>query len=1075
LTPTRPLRELVLASAGSGKTYYLSSRVIGLLASGAEVEDVFASTFTRKAAGEILDRVLTSLARASIGAQAAKKLAVDASLDPSHPLPVDPAFWADVLRHVTRRLHRLNVGTLDAFFMRAAAAFGRELGLPAGWRIPDPSAAKRLHSRALLRLMDEMDAAQLLDLLGLISGGEVKRSVHDHLARLMNRLVEIEEGLDSGTTDPWSAFQDISASEPTRAERLLLVERLCDLPVPLTAKGAKRTNWVRAIEQISDALDRGAWEELIRSTLCQRVAAGAPSFDRAEIEEPMRALIEELLEVARGPLRRRLARQARGLGSLTEQYLRVYRTLQREEGLFGFDDVTRLIAASDHFGAGSDLYYRLDARIRHILLDEFQDTSRPQWEALSPIVQEVLSDTDRAAVIVADPKQSIYGWRGAEPRFVQAIGERYRLDGRSLAMSWRSSQVVLDFVNRVFLPIERNPVIADDEACALAAKEWVRDFRPHSAHRSLPGFATLEVGPRDEGRGGTRPLLFRRAAERAAEIREVCPSFSIGILARTNATVARLFMELREIGVSVSQEGGNPLTDVGAVEAIISLLLMADHPGHTIARYHVARSPLGRIVGLEEWRDDRAAAALSSRLRRRLLEDGYGSTLSKLIRRLASRCDRREVRRLGQLAELAYRYDARATLRPADFVRLIEAERVQDRTGADVRVMTIHQAKGLEFDIVLLPELDAPIFRGGGTAPVLPYRRDPAGRITGVYPAGDAALRRLFPELEAVFLQTRSAVMRDALSTLYVALTRARHAVHLIIAPEGGSGGESPITPARLLREALRDPGTPLQTASEGAVLHEEGDRSWFTRPAAIAFPDAVAQRGASQEVQAVVTPIEVVVQPRTRMLPRERPSRLQVSGPLDVREILRLDNAPALARGTLMHAWLERICWIEDAVPPEEHLRAIALECAPGMGEGAVTSALADFFGFLRAPGVRALLRRDRYPAGSIVEREFPFLHRRGETMIEGVIDRLVLVPGESGFTAGEVIDYKTDRVSGSTQERRLARKYAPQLEVYREVIGEMFGIPSERCVATLLFLEADHFAPVGTNSSALSFPLPA
>src|SRR5690606_37602631 len=144
----------------------------------------------------------------------------------------------------------------------------------------------------------------------------------------------------------------------------------------------------------------------------------------------------------------------------------------------------------------------------------------------------------------------------------------------------------------------------------------------------------------------------------------------------------------------------------------------------------------------------------------------------------------RERRRLRQLVELAYRHDARSTLRPVDFVRLAELERVEDPLRSRLRVMTVHQAKGLEFDAVVLPELDAPMFRQGRWT-ALPVRAGAVGRVVGVFPYLKREIRYLFPEVEEAYDEAVVAALRDGLSGFYVALTRARFATYAIVAEDG--------------------------------------------------------------------------------------------------------------------------------------------------------------------------------------------------------------------------------------------------------------------------------------------------
>jgi ATP-dependent exoDNAse (exonuclease V) beta subunit len=132
-------KEQVLASAGTGKTFTISSRVIRLLSLGVSSDALLASTFTRKAAGEILNRVLKRLAHAALDDKKAHELVEEAGIQevPGED-PPDARFFLGILRSLVQDLHRLNIGTLDAFFIRVARAFPSELGLSQEWQIAAP-------------------------------------------------------------------------------------------------------------------------------------------------------------------------------------------------------------------------------------------------------------------------------------------------------------------------------------------------------------------------------------------------------------------------------------------------------------------------------------------------------------------------------------------------------------------------------------------------------------------------------------------------------------------------------------------------------------------------------------------------------------------------------------------------------------------------------------------------------------------------------------------------------------------------------------------------------------------------
>lgn len=1068
-------RELILASAGAGKTFTISSRIIGLLAEGAPAESILASTFTRKAAAEILGRVLTRLAEAGLDEEKARELAVHIRLPEGEPIELDPMRALEILGELVDALHRLNILTLDAFFMRGAKVFSAELGLPPGWSIIDEARAAELRSEALQEVLRTGERAELVELVRLLNRGARPRSVHDQLLSKVEALHALTYEFDPEVEDPWKVGRALGLGpEDGELVQALGVERLAreieELPVPKTKGGTPNKRWESTLGAVAEAVRAGDWSAFIANTLTQRVLEGALEYSRVEIDQETSDLFLEIVEVARTEIGVEIAAQAKAMGRLTDLYRRAIGIVQTEAAGYRFADITRLIGGGEPLTRRPDLYYRLDSRLRHLLLDEFQDTSIEQWTALEPLTDRILTEgRTGAACIVADPKQSIYGWRGATPDLVYDVGERYELGQETLARSWRSSQVVLDFVNEIFRSIETNPVIPIEDRETVT--EWMRAFAPHQAARDLPGHVRIHVGPRDPGRSDHRPLLLAEAAEIVADLHQRAAGRTIGVLTRTNRAVARLIFELRRRGIAASEEGGNPLTDSAPVVALLALLRLADHPDDTIARYHIARSPLSDLVGYDDPTDTPGARRLALKIRRRLVDEGYGKTMSEFVTRLVPLSDQRQARRLDQLVELAYQYDAEATLRPTDFVRFVESERVEDPATASVRVMTIHQSKGLEFDIVVLPELDTPII-GSQTPVALPFREGGSGPISRVYPYLSRELRTLFPEIEEAYQQWRGPVIRDALSSLYVGLTRAKHALHIVVRADGKSGPGRAVSPARIVREAVA-PGAPADEG--GPDLFSSGDPDWHERlsPPQTRSPDPEPEDdplpGTAPRPRLGPKVLRPVEGRRGRILARRTPSELEGGSLIDLRNFLRLDTGKSRLLGTLIHAWCQEIRWLEDGIPTDAELRTIAERTAPRLLTGeadeeddGLQTLLTEFKGWLDQPEIRRALSRESYPDDAVLETETPFAYRRGDTIVEGIIDRLVVWQSAGG--GAEIIDYKTDTVSpddGQIFEERI-EFYRPQLEAYADAITSIYGLEDERVEASLLFMRAGVRVPM-------------
>ena len=315
-------------------------------------------------------------------------------------------------------------------------------------------------------------------------------------------------------------------------------------------------------------------------------------------------------------------------------------------------------------------------------------------------------------------------------------------------------------------------------------------------------------------------------AEEIVRLHRQLPGYSVGVLVRRNAAVARLIYELRQRGIEASEEGGNPLTDSPAVELVLSLLTLADHPGDTIARFHLANSPLGKAVGIEDHQDTAAALRLSFQIRQSLadrwvradrlwVDQTTGAKLRPPGPQSAPTTRGTGLRLRGPGERPGRRFCGPGAAAAGSTIP----------ATADVRVMTVHQAKGLQFDIVVLPELD--VGMTGQTPQIVVSRPEPTGDIERICRYVPKGLRSLLPAgFQEMFSTQEQQVVEESLCVLYVAMTRAIHALHMIIAPSKDNERTIPSTWAGLLRAAL----TNGQTTAPATVLYEHGDASMVYR-----------------------------------------------------------------------------------------------------------------------------------------------------------------------------------------------------------------------------------------------------
>jgi ATP-dependent exoDNAse (exonuclease V) beta subunit len=1042
--------RVIRASAGSGKTHQLTNRYLGLLAAGIDPDLILATTFTRKAAGEILNRVLERLAEAVTEPGQAKQLALDTGLSKD-----SPEHFVPLLRKMLRALHRLRIGTLDSFYLALARSFSLELGLPAGWSICEEPDDAALHRDALERLL-ELQPEDLSKLYSLLNKGETKRSVQEELQAVLAAHYESLHGTERSS---WGCLQ-VPVAVPA-AERTSALEELRTLDF----SGCDERLGKARLDDI-DRFERQDWIAFVGTGLAAKVQAGESQYYKKEIPPEAQAIYRTLLRHARSEVLRKLAEQTEATWDLLDRFHRELWTLKQATGALRFGEVTQTLADAleRRVLLTESLAFRLDGAVEHLLLDEFQDTSLAQWRVMQPIARGIThsrTEPPQSFFCVGDVKQAIYGWRGGMPEIFDTLPAMLgELQPSRLDVSQRSAQPIIDVVNEVFGNLDR---FQGPDKCQEGLAAWERRFERHSTvKKDLSGYVSLHTGPRQrdgEPIGEQRGRHCEYVAKNIRELVQRASGLSIAVLCRTNDVVARMIYELRECRVEASEEGGNPLTDSPAVELILSLFTLADHPGHSIAWFHLRNSPLQT-----HFAPCSDAVTLARRLRRELMTDGYGRFTYTWAKLLAPACNRRDLSRLQQLVELAYGYHARSTLRTDDFVAWVRQQHIPDPSSANVRVMTIHGAKGLQFDIVVLPELDVCLL---GPPPKFVVRRDSISLDVNFVCryAKEDVQQLLAPEDLVAFEQDRRRRVEESLSLLYVAMTRAIHALHLYI--PGPRSGRSD-TWYKLLLQTL----APNAQPAENTRLFEHGDAEWFEQAAIPATP-AIIQASPRPERITFRNAGSRVWRGLEHVAPSRREGRARVR--LD--RVFDPAEGTATAAGTLYHAWFATIGWLDDGVPTDDALRTTAEKLRadlPGEIWRDLDRLLAEFHAWLGNAAVRGVLCRSAYtgprqqgfPTAFVpiwtsairplqVERERRFLVPDGTQFLEGSLDRVVWLGDLYSTVAADVIDFKTDAIKPGDKAALDARTehYRPQLEAYRRAVARLAQLPAGRVAARLVF----------------------
>ncbi|MGQ0384468.1 MAG: UvrD-helicase domain-containing protein [Gammaproteobacteria bacterium] len=960
---------IVQAPAGSGKTTLLTLRFLRLLAEVEQPEQIVAITFTRKAAAEMRHRIVEALSLASrpleeglderqrdLHRHAAAALARSRERG-----------WG--VEHNPARLHVQTIDGLNHWLARRlplAARIGTSATLVDDARALYAEAARRTvalldgespvavalqgiartldhEPRQLAGLLESMLGTRelwlpkLLHLRGTPLRDEIDRLLRGALRSELGAAAAAIAGIDwkpllelcrravaaGAPASPAAVLAGHSALPPASVGSAPAWQALAELVLTGDSPPALRRQ-VTAKQGFLAAGEGPAWADLKRGAKAwlQSLAsheALVPALARLRVLPPP-ALTE-------GQWRRIDALSVALPYAATELI-----ALCAERG--NLDHPAVAAAARDALGdpvAPTELALALDYRIRHLLIDEYQDTSPSQARLLELLVAGWQPGDGRSLFCVGDPMQSIYAFREADVTlFLQA--QRRGIGGIALASerlerNFRSSAAIVDWVNGTF------------SALLPSSDDFERGAVRHS-----PATAVLPAGPGDGVRvhallgAGEREMGTEVAAIASNAIAELGKP-SIAILVRGRPSLPPILAALRDAGIEYRGVELETLLDRPAVRDLVALLRALLHEGDRTAWLAVLRAPwcglpLADLLRLAEsgpaatirerlhdpsvlpadsaCRAQRIGAALEAAIAARGSRS-LGGWLKAAWLALDGAATIEEASDLAN-AELLFhaldRLEREAGCRPrASAIEAAVAGVMASPIGSDdarVQVMTVHRAKGLEFDVVILPDLQrAPrgnerpllywttVATGPGERGIVLGSRTDASEDDGT-DALERWMQRLGNEREGLELGRLA----------YVAATRARRRLHLIGSATVRESADGP---------ELRRPRSASLLGFLWPVLSPHFEAALSARPS------GASSRGEQGRRRLAAPPARRLVagfrapDPESPALP----PMLRISGAAEGSIRPEFDWAGAIAQavGQVVHAELQRLC--DPATPP--------------------------------------------------------------------------------------------------------------------------------------------------------------
>ncbi|MDQ1263244.1 MAG: exodeoxyribonuclease beta subunit [Campylobacterota bacterium] len=688
------------ASAGSGKTFMLVVRYLSLLFKGASSSKILALTFTNKAANEMQERIVSTLEELE-------------HRDELHEIAkVSELSREYILQNRQRVLYaylnsNTKIMTIDSFFTQILRKFSLYASL-----MPDFSTFNAQHEvKLLLKFLKEVKNSSKMENLIALSLESSKR------------LSDIFEFLD----EFYIKSQELSHIEFVKGDleahkinAMVLLEKLRAIVHSSHSASKNAINGVEA--QNFDELCAKAWlgrDSLNYSTFAK---CYTPSMD---------ILLREIQEAIKSYHRAKEQNFFYALKELSDIYIQAKKALYMDDSELGFSDVTYLVyEILKLLDDSSFLYFRLDAQIEHILLDEFQDTSILQYEILRPLIEEITSGNGifegGSFFFVGDVKQSIYRFRGGVSELFAEVRKKHHTHLEKLLVNYRSKKEIVTFVNAVF-------------------RDKIKEYSDQLAKESSSG-GFVEVIENDA-------ILDEVVAQVKRVLQIGAREDEIAILCATNADGEEIKSVLQSSGIEVVTETTTKLINQKSIKAILEYL-----------KYQYFMQDIYKYNFF---------ALISQEVREMAKVDFTKKSLLEIVKEAVEEFDLfdEDFNIIKFLSEVGLYSDIEALL--FEYERLQSSAATSELHG--VRVLTVHKSKGLEFAHVIVmdrlkkapPKRDAIIYEYDGI------------RLKNVY------LRikdrdELDNEYKIALQKEKILAYEDSLNALYVAFTRAKESLFVV-------------------------------------------------------------------------------------------------------------------------------------------------------------------------------------------------------------------------------------------------------------------------------------------------------
>ncbi|MFN3752639.1 UvrD-helicase domain-containing protein [Flavobacterium sp.] len=827
------------ASAGSGKTYTLVKEYLKIILLSKKPDayrNILAITFTNKAVHEMKSRVVESLSEFAKEKPSEKALQLmqDIQAETGLSLATITEKAKSIIKNLIHNYAAFDISTIDKFTHKVIRAFAHDLNLPITFEVSLDT--ENLLTEAVDAIIAEAGNDETLT--NLLVNFTMEKTDDDKSWDISREIMETGKLiLNENNREEITHFQN-----KTIAEFIEIKNKLTELCAQLEAETVESASEMLLLIENKGidlkSFSRETFPNHLKSIVEKRfnpinkryhqfedIAINKTASDRATIESIIPNLLEILASIYKKFEKKHFyeafLKNITPL-SLLNTVSNELDKIQKEQNILSIAEFNKLIYDQIQNQPAPFIYERLGEKYRNFFIDEFQDTSEMQWHNLIPLIDNALSSEDLngeqgSLMIVGDPKQSIYRWRGGKAeQFIELSKDKNPFvnpDKKlfSLGTNWRSYSEVIDFNNKLFAFLSQEFAHED-------YKDLYQNHSHQQCNTKTGGYVNISFVPKvekaafDEEESPEKNELYLQATLSAIEkVKQKGFRYKdIVILTRKKAHGTEVANYLTENGIPILSSESLLLGASSEVQGVIHILRYLKNNSDLVAKanflYYLA-SQQDQLQthdfiaqGMEQKSETEFQQWLIGfnidfsfqNIRKKSLYEASEIIIAKVIP-----MDKRNAY-IQFFLDLILEHDLKKQAGISDFLTYwdnnSEKLSIPSPEGNDaVRIMTIHKSKGLEFPVVIFPFAEEDYSKG----PREKIWLNADEEVTGLPKAlvdKSSKVEGYGEEANVIYQQKKQEELLDNINVLYVALTRAEEQLYIISGMQSRSktSGEYP-------------------------------------------------------------------------------------------------------------------------------------------------------------------------------------------------------------------------------------------------------------------------------------------